>query len=236
MVHALIVSQNMKRLLALLFGLMPSATQAEDPKLGSDADPIRQMLFASQSMKDLLANVKLDGTPGPFQSIANASKLLEQDKKREAVATLRGILNDKDIETRTQLWTWSCLRELGEKPDEREGGEVLGVVIEVPSGGSYDTLAGYIDGTARYLNYSGAAIFWDQKDAKIKALCQAFVDSSVLASAKAKPRKRLSLPKRGSQVTLLTRSGIYAIPNPPESVEASGAALMIELMKRAEKK
>ena len=226
----------MKKLLAMLFGLSPVVATAENTKIGSDADPIRQMLFANQPMKDLLAHVKLDGKPGPFQRIADASKLLEQDKKNEAIAILRGILDQKETETRTQLWTWSCLRELGEKPEYRAGGEVLGVVIEVPSGGSYDTLAAYIDGTARYLNFSGAAIFWDQKDAKIKTLCQAFVDSTILASAKAKPRKSLSLPKRGSQVTLLTRSGIYAIPNPPESVEAAGAALMIELMKRAEKK
>jgi hypothetical protein len=226
----------MKRLLAMPFGLSPVAAKAEDARLGSDADPIRQMLFANQPMKDLLAHVKLDGKPGPFQSIEDASKILEQNKKIEAIATLRGILDQQDIETRMQLWTWSCLRELGVEPDGRAGGEVLGVVIEVPSGGSYDTLAAYIDGTARYLNFSGAAIFWDQKDAKIKTLCQAFVDATIPASDKAKPRKSLSLPKRGSQITLLTRSGNFAIPNPPESVEAAGAALMIELMQRAEKK
>lgn len=226
----------MNRLLAMLLGFLPGFAHADEPKLGSDADPIRRMLYASQSMEDLLAQVKLDGKPGPFQSIANASKLVKQGRKPEAVATLHGILAGKEIETRTLLWTWSCLRELGEQPDNKAGGEVLGVVIEVPSGGAYDTLAAYVDGSARYLNFSGAGIFWDQKDAKIKALCQAFVDSTIPASDRAKPRKSLALPKHGSQVTLLTRSGIYAIPNPPEPVVGAGAALMTELMKRAEKR
>lgn len=225
----------MKRLLALLLGILPGAAKAEESKLGSNADPIRQLLFANQSMKELLSNRKFDGTQGPFRSISDAAKLSADGKKNEAIRVLRGILDAKDLETRTQLWVWSSLRELGEKPDQRAAGEVLGVVIEVPSGGSYDTLAAYVDGTARYLNYSGAAIIWDRKDAMIKTLCQAFVDSTIPASSEAKPRMDLSLPKRGSQVTLLTRSGIYAISNAPGSIEKAGAALMIELMKRTEK-
>lgn len=225
----------MKKLLAMLFGLIPAAVNSAEPKLGSNDDPIRQMLFANQSMEELLKNVQLDGKPGPFQSISDAAKLANENKKPEAIQLLHGILRGKGLETRLQLWVWSCLRELGEHPDQKAGGEVLGVIFEVPSGGSYDTLAGYVDGTARYLNFSGAAIFWDAEDEKIKNLCQEFVDSTIPASRAAKPRKSLALPKRGSQVTLLTRSGIYAISNPPESVEAAGAALMIELIKRADK-
>jgi hypothetical protein len=45
--------------------------------------------------------------------------------------------------------------------------EVLGAVLEMPSGGAYDTLPGYVDGSARYLNFSGKAIFWDAPDASV---------------------------------------------------------------------
>ena len=168
-----------------------------------------------------------------MQTIADASNLVEAGKKEEAVARLQGVLGLPELETRIQLWVWSALRELGKKPDPKSAFEVLGVIIEMPSGGSYDTLAAYVDGSARYLNFSGAAIFWDAKDAGIKSLCQAFVDSTIPTSNRARPRTVLSLPKGGAQVTLLTRSGPFVIEDPPEPVVGTGAALMFELMKRA---
>ncbi len=226
----------MKKLLAFLMALLPGHIKADSAKLGSDADPIRQMLFASQSLKEQVSQMHLDGSPGAFQTIADASKLVEAGKKEEAIARLRGVLDLPQLETRIQLWVWSALRELGEKPDPKFALEVLGVIIEMPSGGGYDTLAAYIDGSARYLNFSGRAIFWDAQDAAIKSLCQAFVDSTIPASNRAKPRTSLSLPKRGAQVTLLTRSGLYVITAPPEPLAAAGAALMLELMKRAKEK
>ena len=226
----------MKKLLAFLMALLPGHIKADSAKLGSDADPIRQMLFASQSLKEQVSQMHLDGSPGAFQTIADASKLVEAGKKEEAIARLRGVLDLPQLETRIQLWVWSALRELGEKPDPKFALEVLGVIIEMPSGGAYDTLAAYIDGSARYLNFSGRAIFWDAQDAAIKSLCQAFVDSTIPASNRAKPRTSLSLPKRNAQVTLLTRSGLYVITAPPEPVAAAGAALMLELMKRAKEK
>ena len=140
------------------------------------------------------------------------------------------------METRVQLWVWSCLRELDENPEPKSGHEVLGAVLEMPSGGAYDTLAAYVDGTARYLNFSGAAIFWDAPDPSIKSLCQRFVDSTVPASNQAIPRLSLALPKSGVQVTLLTRSGIYVIAAPPSSVINAGGGLMLELIKRSKKK
>jgi hypothetical protein len=226
----------MKKFLALLMAFFPAYAKAESAKLGSEGDPIRQMLFASQPIKELVSRTKLDGSPGPFQTIADASKLIDAGKKKEAVVLLRSVLETPALETRIQLWVWSCLRELGEKPDQKKSYEVLGVIIEMPSGGAYDTLAAYVDGSARYLNFSGKAIFWDQPDPTVKTMCQAFVDSTIPASSQATPRSSLSLPKSGGQVTLLTRSGIYVITDPPEPVVGAGAALMMELMKRAKAK
>jgi hypothetical protein len=226
----------MKKLLAFLMAFLPGHAKADPAKLGSDADPIRQMLFASQSLKEQVRQMHLDGSPGAFQTIADASKLVEAGEKAEAVARLRGVLDLPQLETRIQLWVWSALRELGEKPDPKFAYEVLGVIFEMPSGDGHDTLAAYVDGSARYLNFSGKAIFWDAPDAMIKSLCQAFVDSTIPASSRAKPRTSLSLPKRDPQITLLTRSGLYVITVPPEPVVGPGAALMMELMKRAKEK
>jgi hypothetical protein len=226
----------MKKLLALLMAFFPGQSKADPSKLGSDADPIRHMLFASQSLKEQVRQTHLDGTPGPFQSIADASALVDAGKKAEAVSKLRSVLETPMLETRLQLWAWTALRELGEKPDPKFAFEVLGAIIEMPSGDGYDTLAAYVDGSARYLNFSGKGIFWDAQDEAVKRLCQALVDSTIPASNRAKPRSSLSLPKRGAQVTMLTRSGNFVITSPPQGVVDAGASLMIELMNRAKEK
>ena len=207
-------------------------SKAKSHKLGSDDDSIRRGLFACQSMNELVQRVKLDGRPGPFQTIADAWKLVGEGKKEEARSRLHSVLSLPVLETRVQLLVWSALRELGEQPDLKSGGEILGVVIEVPMKGAYNTLAVYQDGTARYLNFSGHAIFWDAPEATITGLCHAFINSTVTISSRAKPRTSVLLPKSGMQITLLTRSGIFLIPDPSELVVKAAAALMTELIRR----
>ena len=107
------------------------------------------------------------------------------------------------------------------------------MVVEVPMRGAYDTLAAYQDGSARYLNFSGAAIFWDARDEAVTTLCRGFIASSVSVGAQAKPRTGLSLPKQGAQLTLLTRSGPYVVTEIPPTVMKPASALMVELMQRA---
>lgn len=224
---------QLTKLAALAMTLMMPFANPEAPKLGSDADPIRQGLFASQPLSVLVQRLKLDGRPGPFQTIADASEMTKSGKKVEARSLLHSVLALPTLETRVQLWVWSGLRELGELPDEKAGGEVLGAVIEVPMQGGYDTLAAYQDGSARYLNFSGAAIFWDAPDPIIQSLCRGFIASSASAGSQARPREDVSLPRSGIQVTLLTRAGMFVIPNPPQSVIGAASKLMMEMMRRA---
>lgn len=227
----------MKKLIARILAAFSKPVKAErTATLGSEHDPIRQMLFASQSLKEQAKRIHLNGTPGALQSIVDAAKLVDEGKKQEAIVLLRKALDLLNQETRIQLWLWSALRELGQTPDPKFAHEVLGALIEYPSGDGYDTLAAYVDGSARYLNYSGKAIFWDANDPTIKSMCQSLVDSTIPISNRAKPRTSLSLPRRNAQVTLLTRSGPFVIVSPPNSVINPGAKLMIELMKRAKEK
>lgn len=152
--------------------MMMPLSKSDSPQLGSEADPIRQLVFACQPMEVLVQGLKLDGRPGPFQTFADAVELAKAGRKEEAKTRLRSILGVPNLETRIQLWVWSALHELGEQPNGNSGTEILGVVIEVLMHGAYDTLAGYQDGSARYLNFSGKAIFWDKPDASIKLLCE----------------------------------------------------------------
>lgn len=226
----------MKLLVAVLALMMVPSSNLDAPKLGSDGDPIRQGLFACQPLNVLVQQLKLDGSPGPFQTIADAAELANAGKKEEAKSRLRSILALPNLETRIQLWVWSALRELGENPDPKQGKEILGVVVEVPMRGAYDSLAAYRDGSARYLNFSGAAIFWDVRDVKIDSLCQHLIDSAMPESPRSVPRRDSMLPKSGTQLTLLTRSGMYVISEPSQSVMTAGSALMLELMQRAKAK
>lgn len=212
--------------------MMMPLSKSDSPQLGNEADPIRQLVFACQPMEVLVQGLKLDGRPGPFQTFADAVELAKAGRKEEAKTRLRSILGVPNLETRIQLWVWSALRELGEQPNGNSGTEILGVVIEVLMHGAYDTLAGYQDGSARYLNFSGKAIFWDKPDASIKLLCERLIASTIPESSRAVPRKDTVLPKSGTQVTLLTRSGMYVVAEPPQSIMAPGSALMLELIKR----
>ena len=212
--------------------MMTPLFKSDLPKLGSEADPIRQGLFACQAMDVFVQRLKLDGSPGPFQTFADAVELARAGKKEDAKSRLHSILGITNLETRIQLWVWSALRELGEQPDAKVGKEVLGVVIEVPMCGAYDTLAGYQDGSARYLNFSGKAIFWDAPDGSIKLLCERLIASTIPEGSRAVLRKGTVLPKSGTQATLLTRSGMFVIAEPSQSVVTAGSALMLELMKR----
>jgi hypothetical protein len=205
----------------------------EPAKLGSDGDPIRQMLFASQSLAEQVKRTRTNGSPSPFQSIADAYTLVITGKKPEAIAVLRGVLDLQQLETRTILWVWSALRELGEKPDPRFAFEVLGVILERPSGGAYDTLAAYVDGSARYLNFSGKAIVWDAPDPVIKKLCLTMVGLAFDANTKTQARSDLALPKRGDRATLLTRSGPFITIGIAPNLLNAGGSLMSELIRRA---
>lgn len=217
-------------LLSLMFAV--SVAHAQGPKLGSDADPVRQLLYVAHPVREMLKSVKTDGASVPLKTIVEASQLADSGKKAEAIARYRQALTEASGDARFTLWIWTGLRSLGQNPEPAVAHQVLGVVIEVPNQTGYDTLAAYTDSTARYLNFNGGGIFWDVPDAKIKALIQTFVDASIPAASKAQPRTTLALPAKGAQVTLLTRAGPYVITQPPAPVINAGAALMMELTLR----
>jgi hypothetical protein len=62
---------------------------------------------------------------------------------------------------------------------------VLGVAAEMPVRKGHDLLAAYRDGTARYLNYSGKAVIWDDhSDSRVQAAITGWLDAGqVIASA-----------------------------------------------------
>ena len=102
------------KILPAVFGDDDVPTHVEAQKLGSESDPIRQGLFASEPMNVFAQRLKLDGKPGPFQTFVEAVELANSGKKEEAKSRLRSILELPNLETRITLLVWSALRELGE--------------------------------------------------------------------------------------------------------------------------
>lgn len=226
----------MKFRLFFLSMFVASFAHGQGPKPGTNEDPIRQSLFAAHPVRQLLGTVQATPAPGPLMTIIQATKLADAGRKPEAIAGYQQALANPSIGTQLSLWAWNGLRELGQQPDARIAREILGVVIEVKTKGGYDTLAGYADGTARYISGAGAGIVWDLPDDILKFRLQALILAARddAAKGKARVRQNLLLPTSEAQLTLLTRSGPYVITEPSTTVLAKGADVVQELIKRNE--
>ncbi len=200
-----------------------------------------QLLFADQSLDQLLELCDIEARPkeGAWALLVGALAKWREGKHNPAIELLLEITARPNLETRVLLWSWSALRSLGVYPDAREASEIKGVVVQVPVERAVDVLAGYADGTARYVNHMGKIIVWDLPDGVISSLIQRLLHcSSVLpldTSVSA-----CDLPNL-VRVTVLTIGGnhVLAIPlpslpsdSPLNRVLSVGAELMANLIKR----
>jgi hypothetical protein len=156
--------------------------------------------------------------------------------RAEAMGTLRGIVESSGLESRHYLQAWHALRELGVAPEVALAKQVLGAVIEVPVETGLDVLAAYADGTARYLNHSGAAVIWehpnDSLDAEVSALLEAARAIAVRIGPWDGPRP--VLPRGQTRLSILTPSGLHfgqasfeTLSRDPLSGRAISAALAL---------
>jgi hypothetical protein len=137
----------------------PGPTSLEPHALAT----LRDLVFADQDLDQVVALQKdspVDDAASPWPHLASAARLRGDDPE-SAVAELEEVLELPGVETRVQLWTWTALRALGVSPDAASADVVQGVVVEMPAGGDHDTLAVFRDGTMRYFDHAGRAVFWD---------------------------------------------------------------------------
>ncbi|PWT93522.1 MAG: hypothetical protein C5B55_04395 [Blastocatellia bacterium] len=113
----------------------------------------------------------------PWDSFLQAREASAAGKTDQARQILYQIVGTPGFETRHYLQAWHFLRDLGEQPRREYAKKVLGVVVEVGLDEGLDIVAAYLDGNARYFNYSGAAVIWehpnDSLDTEIEALLEA---------------------------------------------------------------
>ena len=146
---------------------------------------------------------------GPSGKLADALVLQRASDGAGAEQILRGLLRDASIESRYRLWAASALREMGLQADEELADQLLGVIGETPMPLGLDTLAAYSDGSARYVNQSGAVILYDPADASLAAPVGAVgvAARSVYLSAPLAPGPGPSFAPEEFRFTFLTPRG-----------------------------
>jgi hypothetical protein len=147
----------------------------------------------------------------PWASFAKAADRQQQADRTGAIEALQSIVQRSGLESRHYLQAWASLREMGVSPAAAEAKHVYGVVVDVPVESGLDTLAGYEDGTARYINFSGAVIIWEARDLRMKDHIEKLLSSGRTLASLIGPwdGARPALAPGQARISLLTPSGLH---------------------------
>jgi hypothetical protein len=148
----------------------------------------------------------------PWATFVRARRLQGAGDIAGAVEAWKSIAALPGLESRHHAQAWHFLRQAGVAPPTAEGKRVLGVVVEVGMETGEDLVAAYADGSARYFNFSGAAVIWERPEASLDVSVQAMVGAGQVLAGKIGPWTGPRPPpvKRGEvRVNLLTPSGLH---------------------------
>ena len=204
------------------------------------ADPlpdIRELLFADLPPLTVLEQ---------FASAPDLHELAGAVAREDEVSaqTLLERVLSRTTETRIHLQAWSLARRIGIEPPAEDARRARGVVIDVGLEGGLDTLAGYEDGTARYLNQSDGAVVWEARDPSIDQAIDALIAAAQAVVERSGPLDgpRPAAPPSGfATIWILTDNGIHLGAGPFQTlasdalggpVIAAGTDLMRQLIER----
>lgn len=119
------------------------------------AEQLRPLLFGDLPIDDW--PVGSDTAGQPWQTFVGARQHLAAGDQDLAIRDWSRVLLVPAAESRHVAQAWSFLRSVNVQPDEAIAAHALGVVVEVPVDAGHEVLAGYEDGTVRYLHHGGAA-------------------------------------------------------------------------------
>ncbi len=167
-----------------------------DPYKEEATNFIYNLLFC-----DDLALFKTETTYSyPFDVLFSAASVAKDYQK---------IIDDPSLESRIKVLAYNQQLATGHKPENRE---LLGVIIEVGLDDGLDVLASYVDGTARYINYSGKIIIWETADETSSKLTQDLFANSreIIKQIGPWDKPRRPHPGRGiARITFLVSDGLY---------------------------
>lgn len=126
-----------------------------------------------------------------------------------STANLQKIIEDSTVEPRIKLLTCNRLLARGEQPEK----ELLAVIVEVGLDDGLDVLASFKDGTARYINYTGQMIIWENTtDAKANEIKDDLFAKSETVVKQIGPwdQARKPHPAKGNvRLSFLLTDGLY---------------------------
>jgi hypothetical protein len=180
----------------------------EQPK----AKPVtmRDTLFGDISLAQW-AKVE-DAHLEPWSHFVKAHESLESKDNASAIAALKQVTEMPGLESRHYVQAWNFLRGLGVNPPADKAKIVYGVVVEVGMQKGADIVAAYSDGTARYLNFSGAGEFWERPNASLDAEIKALLEAGQKVANMIGPwdKERPEAPTNGNvRLNMLTPSGLH---------------------------
>lgn len=223
-----------------MFNLFKKAST--QPPASSD-HPLRATLFGDQPLDTWGAT----GNGEPWTSFATALRLRESDPAgaREA---LSAVLGRPSLESRHYVQAWDALRAFGAVPAGDQAKHVYGVVVDVPMSKGSDTLAAYEDGSARYLNFSGAAIIWEHPDRSLQGEIDGLLAAGRALVARIGPweHARPPLPPGLVRISVFTPSGLHFGQGPRDAffkdplaapvLNAAGVLMQALIAKRDERR
>ena len=206
-------------------------------------DDIRELLFADLPIEKWGEKLLRADPQGLF---FKANKLLETNQKQEAISILEAVTQMADLESRHHAQAYHFLRSLGQH--ESEPTKLFGVVTEVGiKRNGYDLLAAYTDLKARYYNYSGSAVIWENPDDSLQEEITAVLQMGEEVMKRIGPWKgtRPKPVKRGVvRLNLITSKGLHFGEGPIKGMDTNplgggllnaSFVLMEALMKKARK-
>lgn len=173
----------------------------------SDKATIRDTLFGDYPLAHW-AGLAAEGMP--WTLFKQAKFHLDKGQRAEAVQVLQAITITPGLESRQYLQAWYALAQLGVEPVGAV--KVYGLVVEVAMEEGLDLLAVYTDHTARYYNYSGSAIIWEQQDDEISSKIDVIIEQGTTIIQYIGPWQdaRPAAPVSGNaRINILTSHGLY---------------------------
>jgi len=173
---------------------------------------VREVLFGDVPVLDWPRADSPVRTQGAWALFAAAQAAYQAHDPAAAVASLQQVLALPDLESRHYVQAWQFLRLLGVQPPASEAKRVLGVVVEVALPQGLDLVAAYPDNSARYYNYSGAGVVWEQNVDLPSGAIQALLAAAQPVAAAIGPwlEARPAAPATGMvRLNILTPSGLH---------------------------
>ena len=179
----------------------------------SQQPAIRDVLFGDLPFSEWPGRSATSVDAEPWLSFVQARDQLNSGDKENSKQTLQQILKMPDLESRHYLQAWHFLRELGESPSDGEAKRLYGVVVEVAlDEEGLDIVAAYADHTARYFNYSGAAVVWERADESMDPAIDSLLEAGRVVAEKIGPweEPRPPAPPNGQvRISMLAPSGLH---------------------------